>query len=195
MTIPFAEPLSSDFFWLSKPRYELNDGNLVLFTENRTDFWQRTHYGFSKDDGHALLTSVTEDFTMTVRTSFRYASQYDQCGLLLRIDALNWIKISTEWEDEAIMRLGSVVTNLGYSDWATVDIDGTTDEMWFRVSGRENDFTLESARDGRNWSQMRISHLHSRQRPLNIGLYACSPKTGGFRAQFSDFSITTDPKE
>ena len=34
----------------------------------------------------------------------------------------NWFKASIEYEDEKIQRLGSVVTNHGYSDWATTDI-------------------------------------------------------------------------
>ena len=192
MTIPLEEPLPKGFFWLNKPRYRMEGGALSVFTASKTDFWQRTHYGFSRDDGHALLTSTTGDFTITVRTAFEYASQFDQCGLLIRIDALNWIKASTEREDDVRIRLGSVVTNLGYSDWATVDIDGGTAGMWYRIRSRENDFILENSTNGASWSQMRIAHLHNRQRPLNIGLYACSPNTGGFRAVFSDFSIDED---
>jgi regulation of enolase protein 1 (concanavalin A-like superfamily) len=41
------------------------------------------------------------------------------------------------------------------------------------------------------WTQLRITHLHSRQRPLNAGIYACSPAEGGFIARFSDLSIDT----
>lgn len=189
MIIPFNESLPTDFFWINKPQFKLASNHLSIITSDNTDFWQRTHYGFSRDNGHALLTSTTGNFTMTVQTNFEYKSQFDQCGLLARVDALNWIKISAERENDEVIRLGSVVTNLGYSDWATVDINGGNTGMWYRINCKENDFILEDSLDGETWSQMRITHLHCRQRPLNIGLYACSPKTGGFRAAFSNFSI------
>ena len=170
------------------------DGALTLTTLDGTDFWQRTHYGFSRDDGHALLTSLHKDFQMTVRVRYSYEDQYDQCGLLVRIDALNWIKLSSERESQDSSRLGSVVTNLGYSDWATTDVNGTEADIWYRVECRENDFHLYTSQDGADWHRLRIAHLHSRQRPLNVGIYACSPKKGGFQCQFSDFSLNP-PKE
>ena len=189
MAISFGKDIPSDFFWFNRPDYRIEDGKLIIVTADGTDYWQRTHYGFSRDDGHALLTSVSEDFTLTVKTEFEYMEQFDQCGLLVRVDALNWIKVSMEREDSVCSRLGSVVTNLGYSDWATTDIDGDIGRMWYRIRNKENDFILENSTDGAVWSQMRIAHLHSRQRPLNIGIYACSPRKGGFRAVFSDLEI------
>ena len=133
MTISFKESLPADFFWINKPQFELENNHLSIFTSSKTDFWQRTHYGFSRDNGHALLTSTTGNFTITVRTNFEYQSQFDQCGLLARVDGLNWIKVSAERENDEMIRLGSVVTNLGYSDWATVDINGSRTEMWYRI--------------------------------------------------------------
>lgn len=189
MEIPFGKDIPADFFWFNKPEHRFENNKLTIVTKEGSDYWQRTHYGFSRDDGHAMLSSVTGDFVLTARTSFEYKDKFDQCGLLVRIDALNWIKVSMEREDSVCTRLGSVVTNLGYSDWATSDIDGGINEMWYRISGKENDFILENSTDGEIWSQMRIAHLHSRQRPLNIGVYACSPKTGGFEAEFSELSI------
>ncbi len=189
MMIPFDRSTPEKFFWLNKPEFAFNNNKLTVTTSGETDFWQRTYYGFSRDNGHAMLTSISSNFKMTVKTSFNYHSQYDQCGILLRIDGLNWIKISAEREDSERCRLGSVITNLGYSDWATTDIDSHICEMWYRIECRDNDFIIENSPDGTIWSQMRISHLHSRQRPINAGIYACSPKEGGFIAEFSELSI------
>jgi len=190
MNITLDRTTPDNFFWLNKPDFTFDKGKLSITTAAETDFWQRTHYGFSRDNGHAMLTSVSGNFTMTVQTEFNYNSQYDQCGILLRIDGLNWIKVSAEKEDSERCRLGSVITNLGYSDWASSDIDSHISIMWYRIKCTDNDFLIESSPDGIIWTQMRIAHLHSRQRPLNIGIYACSPKEeGGFSASFSDFSI------
>ena len=189
MIIPFDNTIPDKFFWLNKPEFNFDSGKLSIKTSGETDFWQRTHYGFSRDNGHAMLTSISCNFKMTVKTRFNYQSQYDQCGMLLRIDALNWIKVSAEYEDSERNRLGSVMTNLGYSDWATTDIDSHIGEMWYRIECKDNDFIIENSLDGTIWSQMRMAHLHSRQRPLNAGIYACSPKEGGFQAGFSELSI------
>ena len=48
---------------------------------------------------------------------------FDQCGVVMYLDSENWLKASIEYENERFQRLGSVVTNLGYSDWATTDIN------------------------------------------------------------------------
>jgi regulation of enolase protein 1 (concanavalin A-like superfamily) len=192
MTVPFTRTTPDKFFWFNKPEYKIDNGKLTITTADKTDFWQRTHYGFSRDNGHAMLSSISGNFTITVKSRFQYRNRYDQCGILLRIDGLNWIKVSAEHEEGGINRLGSVITNLGYSDWATTDIDSRITEMWYRVKCRDNDFIIESSPDGLNWMQMRIAHLHSRQRPLNAGIYACSPEDGGFEAEFSDFSIESD---
>jgi len=189
MMIPFNRATPDNFFWLNKPDFTFENEKLTVTSAGETDFWQRTHYGFSRDNGHAMLTTIPGNFTMTVKTEFNYRSQYDQCGILLRIDGLNWIKVSVEREDSENSRLGSVITNLGYSDWATTDIDSHISEMWYRIKCRDNDFIIENSPEGTIWTQMRIAHLHSRQRPLNAGIYTCSPKEGGFMAGFSHFTI------
>ena len=125
--------IADGFFWHNRPEFEVRDGRLHIFTSPDTDFWQTTHYGFRRDNGHCLLTSVDRDFSLTVRTDFFPKKQYDQCGLILRLDSGNWIKTSAEYETETHSRLGSVVTNLGFSDWATIDIDSSVKSMWYRI--------------------------------------------------------------
>ena len=57
-----------------------------------------------------------------MKTEFESSCRFDQCGVVMSLDSDNWFKASIESEDEKIQRLGSVVTNHGYSDWATTDI-------------------------------------------------------------------------
>ena len=89
-----------------------------------------------------------------------------------------------------ISRLGSVVTNNGFSDWATVDISSDIKVMHYRLSRRENDFCIENSLDGDNFNQMRICHLDKANDEINIGIYACSPENSSFRAVFSDMVIS-----
>ncbi len=181
--------LPASFYWFNEPsRFQIGNG-LEIFTDEKTDFWQRTHYGFRRDDGHCLFTRQTGDFTLTTHVEFRPQTQYDQCGLMVRVDAENWIKVSTEYEDEHHSRRGSVVTNLGYSDWATQDIPSTHREMGYRISRNGNDFLLESSYDGQTWQQLRITHLHNAGETLEIGVYACSPIGKDFWCRFKFVEI------
>jgi uncharacterized protein len=178
--------------WMNKPRHSVVEKNqLIIETEAGTDLWQRTYYGFQINNAPAFLQEVEGDFSFVVKTEFEESNfQYDQCGLLLYIDAENWVKVSVEYENESISRLGSVVTNLGYSDWATSDIAATTSEMWYRLSRREQDFYVENSPDGKNYFQMRMFHLHKVSEKIQIGVYACSPLNSSFNAVFSLFGIS-----
>jgi regulation of enolase protein 1 (concanavalin A-like superfamily) len=178
------------FHWFNPPdRYQLGAG-LEIFTNAQTDFWQRTHYGFQRDDGHCLFTTQAGDFCLQTHVEFRPQTQYDQCGLMMRLDRDNWIKVSTEYESETVSRLGSVVTNLGYSDWATQDIASSHREMRYRISRNGQDFLLEHSYDGQTWAQLRITHLQQVAEQYDIGVYACSPIGKDFWCRFTSLEIT-----
>ncbi len=176
----FIEGTESDFVWQNKPEdYSFDDG-LVIKTKPYTDFWQRTHYGFRRDDGHHFITEVEGDFTFSAQLDFESKMLYDQCGIILRIDENNWVKASIEYEDEETSKLGSVVTNLGYSDWATTDISTKISSMWYRFNKNNNDVLIEYSYDGVDWKQMRILHLHNSSSKVKVGVYACSPQNSSF---------------
>jgi regulation of enolase protein 1 (concanavalin A-like superfamily) len=178
------------FYWFNEPtKYQLGSG-LEIFTDEKTDFWQRTHYGFQRDDGHCLFTRCPGDFSLTTQVEFRSQEKYDQCGMMVRMDNENWIKVSTEFENEKVSRLGSVVTNLGFSDWATQDIASSYHEMWYRISKNRSDFLLEHSYDGQKWLQLRITHLHKLTEELEVGVYACSPIGKNFWCRFKLLEIS-----
>jgi regulation of enolase protein 1 (concanavalin A-like superfamily) len=176
--------LPANFTWFNEPaRFRLGHG-LEIETKPQTDFWQRTHYGFQRDDGHCLLVPASGDFSLTTRVEWQPRRQYDQCGLMVRVDSQHWLKLSTEFEDETVSRLGSVVTNLGYSDWATQDVSSAQRARWYRINKCGPDFLLESSADGVAWAQVRIAHLHRLTEPLAVGVYACSPIGQDFWCRF-----------
>jgi uncharacterized protein len=184
-----APTLPEDLHWFNPPAAFTCGNGLEIFTKPQTDFWQGTHYGFRRDDGHCLLATVGGDFRLTTRVRFSPRVQYDQCGLMVRLDSRNWIKVSTEFENEQISRQGSVVTNLGYSDWATRDISSELREWSYRIHKNGADFLLESSPDDSTWSQIRIAHLHAEFETLEVGLYACSPIGQDFHCVFSYLTI------
>lgn len=180
----------NDFSWLNPPsEFSLADDRLTMVTDPETDFWQRTYYGFRNDNGHAFLKLVEGDFSFSVQTEFNANGMYDQCGILLYLDAENWMKASVEIENEYFSRLGSVVTNFGYSDWATIDIPAGMSPVWYRISRKGQDFYVEHSLDGNHFQQMRMFHIHKAVSAARIGVYACSPLKSSFEARFSAFKL------
>ncbi|WP_234120608.1 DUF1349 domain-containing protein [Clostridium hydrogenum] len=178
--------------WICKPQnYSALKDKIIIKTEPNTDLWQKTYYNFEHDNIPALLTSTSEKyFSFTIKTSFDSKKQFDQCGVIIYQDSNNWFKASIEYENETYQRLGSVVTNNGYSDWATTDIDAKFKTMYYRLSRRESDFCIENSNDGITFKQMRIFHLFKGNSEIKFGVYACSPSDSSFTATFTDMSVT-----
>ena len=182
---------SSALVWTRAPeRYSVTEEKIEIWTQPHTDLWQRTYYGFQNDNAPVLQMKTDERyFSFTVKTAFESKRRFDQCGVALYLDSENWLKASIEYENEQYQRLGSVVTNHGYSDWATTDIPAEKKEMWYRLSRRESDYCLECSEDGKNFRQMRICHLWEGAGEITFGLYACSPEESSFRAEFTHFEM------
>ena len=195
----------TDADWINPPAtYSVGDDTLVIVTDPGTDLWQRSYYGFRNDNAPCLLQAIEANFTLTVKVQFEYKNLFDQCGLAIYIDTDTWFKASVEYENQSIARLGSVVTNHGYSDWASVDI-ALPETIWFRLHRRGPDFLVESSADGVNFQQMRIFHLHvlgatteamgqanppkAATAAVPVGLYACSPGESSFKATFSELEM------
>jgi regulation of enolase protein 1 (concanavalin A-like superfamily) len=186
--VPLADTLAG-FRWLNEPANWRLDDALEIRTDPDTDYWQRTHYGFRRDNGHFFHTELTGDFTMTARFTFEPTAQYDQCGLMCRVDEDRWVKCAAEYETAEFAHLGSVVTNLGYSDWATQELPATARDLRYRLDRRGSDFRLSWSTGGRPWQQMRIFHLHNCPETLLAGILACSPTGPGFDCRVRELSI------
>ena len=178
-------------YWTREPlNWEMNDDTIRITTKPHTDLWQRTYYHFRNDNAPVLqMTTDERYFSFVVRTEFDSKHRFDQCGVVMYLDSENWLKASIEYENERFQHLGSVVTNLGYSDWATTEIDASVKSMWYRLSRREDDFCIECSEDGQTFRQMRICHMHKATDAVSFGIYACSPEDSSFCATFSQMQL------
>ena len=174
------------------PDWSPGRDGLVVRTAAGTDFWQGTHYGFRVDNGHLFAAEVEGDFVLETEVVAAPVHQYDQAGLMVRLSERCWLKTSVEAEPGEPSRLGSVVTNAGWSDWSTQDLDpDLARHVAFRVTRHGADYLVEAATvpDGR-WSQIRLGRLHEDEGgPVLAGLYACSPKGEGFAATFKRLRV------
>jgi uncharacterized protein len=193
------------------------DGVLSVSPSSKTDYWQSTFYGFPDPQPHTgpfLFADVEGDFVCEVdRVVAGGLHRYDQAGLMVVVpggeaDPLGtqcWLKTSVEYIPDGPSHLGSVVTNFGFSDWATQDVDAKQQEPTaysFRIRRLGADYIVEArkvaAEGGEGgpaaapWSQLRMAHLHGdagKGGAVRVGLYACSPIEGGFTARFEGFRV------
>ncbi len=181
-----------DFFWTRElESYTATEEKVEIVTKPHTDLWQRTYYHFRNDNAPVFQMETEERyFSFTVKTAFESKHRFDQCGVVMYLDSENWLKASIEYENEEFQHLGSVATNLGYSDWATTAIDASIKSMWYRFSRREDDYCIECSRDGVRFSQMRICHMHKGGGKIRFGIYACSPEDSSFKATFTHMQMT-----
>ena len=182
---------TSNLIWTRAPEnYIIDDDRVEIITMPHTDLWQRTYYKFRNDNAPVLQMQTSEKyFSFVVKTEFESKNRFDQCGVVLYLDSENWLKGSIEYENENFQHLGSVVTNRGYSDWATTEIDASIRTMWYRLSRRENDFCIECSQDGQIFSQMRICHLWEANDVIRFGIYDCSPENSSFKAIFTELQM------
>lgn len=182
----------SSFAWTREPeRWALTGEGLEVVTQPRTDLWQRTYYHFQNDNAPAFQMETEEKyFSFVAKADFTDSRhRFDQCGIVMYLNSENWLKASVEYENEAFQHLGSVVTNQGYSDWATTAIPASVKTMWYRLSRREDDYRIECAEDGVRFRQMRVCHLHAGRGRVRFGVYACSPEDSSFRAVLSHLAL------
>ena len=179
--------------WTREPKeYLILPERVEITTLPHTDLWQRTYYHFRNDNAPVLQTETEEKFfSFIVKTDFTQSCRrFDQCGIVMYLDSENWLKASVEYENESFGHLGSVVTNHGYSDWATTAIPAGVKVMWYRFSRREDDYCIECSPNGADFTQMRVCHMWAGAGRIRFGIYACSPEDSSFTAVFTDMKIT-----
>ena len=178
--------------WTREPEsFTAAQDRIEIITKPHTDLWQRTYYHFRNDNAPVLQMETEEKyFSFVVRTEFELKHRFDQCGVVMYLDSENWLKGSIEFENDRFHHLGSVVTNEGYSDWATTEIPADIKSMWYRLSRREDDYCIECSEDGVLFKQMPICHMRRGGETIRFGVYACSPEDSSFRAVFTQMEMT-----
>lgn len=195
-----SERLDILLSWLNPPanwRIDRSRSRLLIEPDARTDFWQRTHYGFRLANGHLLKAEISGDAAVTSQIQSYPVHQYDQAGLMIWFSNECWLKASVEFEPEGPSQLGAVVTNGGFSDWSMQDFicrDGTLCYC-LQIRRMGGDFFVEyRPTQDAPWKLIRMAHLSPNPGlPCFAGVYACCPKDGGFRAEVDFLAIGSQP--
>ena len=178
-----------DASWHAEPpAWSWEDGALSVVTGHETDFWQGTLYGFRRDDGHFLGRPVETDFTAVLDFEARYETLYDQAGLMLRLDARNWLKTGIEYSD-GVTNFSVVVTRDGWSDWSVVPTPGLSGVQRIRLTRLDGAAIVHCRGGDGAWHLMRVAALPG-DGDWQVGPMTCSPTRAGFEVRFRAFSLT-----
>jgi uncharacterized protein len=165
--------------WLNEPaRWSGSLDALTVECEPGTDFWRTTHYGFVRDSGHFAYEPLGDSVAVRFRGDF--AAQYDQAGLMLRIDGEHWIKAGLELDGQ--LWLSVVVTN-GVSDWSQQPAPPPDADGWYDIRAvREGDSVQILCGD----QPVRLAPFPEGE--LQSGPMCAAPKGSGFSARFRALS-------
>jgi len=160
---------------------------LLVQPADKTDFWRLTYYDppFVKDDGVTLTHKVSTSMkAWSIETEFSLEAihQFDQAGIIVKIDSERWMKTGIEYVD-GIPRMSTVVTN-HYSDWSTQNWGGGGSHIRVRVSKIRESLVAEHYHNDQ-WVFMRIAHLDGVEDTTALaGVYTCAPTKSGMTAVF-----------
>ena len=179
-----------DFDWLNEPAN-------VCFTENGmqittwpgTDFWQNIDNHFSKDDGHFFFCHTQKDFILQAQWFFEQLKDSAQCGIMVRFDERNWIKLGILSQNIYRPQLGVVVANKGSCDWSIVDLPEKLNYIHLKIKKCGQDFVSHYSIDGQKYQVVRMCHLSLDSNELKAGAYACSPKDSPFECVLEELNL------
>lgn len=175
------------FTWLNEPSFWKEEaGELIVKADEKTDFWRKTHYGFTRDNGHFLYRNIKGDFIVKIKVTGNYTDLYDQAGLMVRQDESNWIKTGIEWV-HGVQQVSAVVTR-DFSDWSVRPWPDNPPSLWLKVK-RMGDFVeVEYAEEDRNYQLLRLAYFPPSDE-VDVGLMCAAPDGSGFVVKFSDFNL------
>jgi uncharacterized protein len=183
--------LFAGMIWMNGPLSSRRVGDkLVVRSRPKTDFWRKTYYGYITDNGHFFHRRAEGDFVLQGRVNGQYAALYDQAGLMVRVNAENWMKCGTEFFEGK--RHASVVFTREYSDWSTMADLSETGAVWWRAVRKGESLETLCSLDGKNFTSVRQGYFPAS--PADAGIMCAAPEGGGFEAEFDQISLSLDKK-
>lgn len=131
------------------------------------------------------------DFVFEARVNGQYAALYDQAGLMVRIDAENWVKCGTEFVDG--VRHASVVFTCDFSDWSTMNDLSQEGPVWWKAVRTHDALETLCSLDGRTYTSVRQGYLVPAS-AAEVGIMCAAPEGGGFDCVFDNLKLTSTKK-
>lgn len=177
--------------WFNEPsQWKIEDSTLSMYVTPHSDYWRIAHYGFTVDDAPFYYATYGGEFEVKVRVRGDYRERFDQAGLMLRIDAENYIKAGIEFVDGQY-NISTVVTHRT-SDWSVITLERPVEYIWIKAVRRLDAVELFYSYDDREYVMMRTAWFADNT-PVGVGLMGASPDGQGFWAHFDHFRVKQLP--
>ena len=177
--------------WFNEPSsWQISGNSLIMDVTPKSDYWRISHYGFTVDDAPFYFAEYGGEFEAKIKISGDYKARFDQAGLMIRLDHENYIKTGIEFVDGKY-NLSTVVTH-STSDWSVITLPRPVSSLWIKAVRRLDAVEIFYSFDDKEYILMRNAWLQANH-PVRIGMFAASPDGDGFRATFSDFTVTHLP--
>ncbi len=174
--------------WFNEPQEWkiVNEDKLTMQVPAQTDYWRISHYGFTVDDAPFYYATYGGEFEAKVKVSGDYIEQYDQAGIMVRIDHENYIKAGIEFVGGKY-NISTVVTHKT-SDWSVIELDEPVPFIWIKAVRRIDAVEIFYSFDDVNYTMMRNAWMQDNI-PMQVGVMAASPDGEGFKATFENFEV------
>ena len=182
-----AGDVTSRMTWLNEPAsVTYPEGGVMVRPKAKTDFWRKTYYGYITDNGHFFHLPVSGEFTFEARVIGKYASLYDQAGIMVRLDEKHWMKCGSEFVDGK--RWASVVFTHDFSDWSTMEDLSQDAPVYWRVARKKDSIEAQVSRDGTAWQTIRQGYFPPAVE-VRVGVMCAAPEGAGFVATFDELRL------
>ena len=179
--------------WFNEPsQWEIKDKKLTMMVTPQSDYWRISHYGFTVDDAPFYYSTYGGEFETKVKITGDYKARFDQMGLMLRVDAQNYIKAGVEFVDGKF-NLSTVVTHKT-SDWSVITLEKAPSFVWIKAVRRLDAVEVFYSFDEKEYIMMRNAYLQDNT-PVQVGLMAACPDGNGFKAIFENFTVKHLPDQ
>lgn len=179
--------------WFNEPsQWEIKDKKLTMMVTPQSDYWRISHYGFTVDDAPFYYSTYGGELETKVKITGDYKARFDQMGLMLRIDAQNYIKAGVEFVDGKF-NLSTVVTHKT-SDWSVITLEKAPPFVWIKAVRRLDAVEMFYSFDDKEYIMMRNAYLQDNT-PVQVGLMAACPDGNGFKAIFENFTVKHLPDQ
>lgn len=179
--------------WFNEPEtWEIQDKTLSMFVTPQSDYWRISHYGFTVDDAPFYYATYGGEFEAKVKITGDYQKRFDQAGLMLRINAENYIKAGIEFVDGKF-NLSTVVTHKT-SDWSVISLERPVPYIWIKAVRRLDAVEIFYSFDDKTYTMMRNAWLQDHT-PVKVGLMAACPDGTGFNVKFEHFKVKHLPDQ
>jgi len=177
-SIPF--PMS----WENTPvTYSVKGSVLSIEAGAKTDMFRDPNVTYNTDNAPKLFFTPDEDFVLTARIQHAFTYKWDGGAIVLKADAMHWIKFCFEKDYTGIHRVVSVVTNDISDDCNSAPV--SQNFVYYKIAKAANVITLYFSEDGKKWFLVRHLQFNAKG-PLHLGFMAQSPTGTHNTVTFSD---------